>query len=889
MLSETMDSPSSYNDEHFIHDERQDGFWKTNAVNQVYGTKSNGLLSPFAASLLEKDILMNSHIRNGFAPQDSYLSRDQRANPSSKRFTSISEKGASMSLPRGFQHIIGSASYNTEGDKVNFTSAPYENGLFSSSLSELFSRKLRLSSTNALFGHSVGAAEPHEDEEPFECLKELEAQTIGDLLPDDDEELFSGVADGINRNARLINGDEIEEDLFCSVGGAVMVPVGCNILPMNIHLEHFLSVIDSNVELQSLFQQYGDIRTSILHKKPLQNRDLDIHFSIPKDTPEKDVNQGTLVVFNLDSSVSNDKLQQMFGVYGEIKIYEVPSTNSHKFIEFYDVRAAEAAFRALKKTDIGAKRIILEPSFLGSMYAFPSELDQENSSTYQQQSIPPSNFMTGLSGSISLEGMASNLDNGSVVDTRFSDGLPMSPYRENEFLDRISASVPNSLPSLLSVGSTGHIANSIEASNSLGQLKFDIQGTPSFHCHSFSDHHNGLANGPTNIGGRSPELLEKPFGRVNPSGHLIDLNANVFNTNGNGSPGQQHYLWGNTPRPQPQGIWQNSPSYVNGACSPLPQQMYTIARAPSHLSSGFLPISNHHVGSAPSINPSVLERRNVFAAKSPDPSVFNPGSLGSMRILGGSPHSMEFIPHNVFSCNGGSIDLPTPKNLQMHPQNQRCMMVPGRGQMVSMMSSYNSPSERTRTRRNEASSSQGDRKQFELDIDRIMRGEDKRTTLMIKNIPNKYTSKMLLAAIDEHHRGSYDFLYLPIDFKNKCNVGYAFINMTEPTLIVPFYQALNGRKWEKFNSEKVASLAYARIQGKVALISHFQNSSLMNEDKRCRPILFHTEGPNAGDQVPFPMGVKIRPRGGKNRSNTSEENNQENPPNSLIDEESSNE
>lgn len=43
-------------------------------------------------------------------------------------------------------------------------------------------------------------------------------------------------------------------------------------------------------------------------------------FPIYQDNPsEKDINQGTLVVFNLDSSVSNDELHHIFGVYGEVK------------------------------------------------------------------------------------------------------------------------------------------------------------------------------------------------------------------------------------------------------------------------------------------------------------------------------------------------------------------------------------------------------------------------------------------------------------------------------------------------------------------------------------------------------------------------------------------
>lgn len=35
-------------------------------------------------------------------------------------------------------------------------------------------------------------------------------------------------------------------------------------------------------------------------------------------------------------------------------------------------------------------------------------------------------------------------------------------------------------------------------------------------------------------------------------------------------------------------------------------------------------------------------------------------------------------------------------------------------------------------------------------------------------------------------------------------------------------------------------------------MQHFQNSSLLHEDKRCRPILFHTNGSLAGEVEQFP-------------------------------------
>lgn len=70
--------------------------------------------------------------------------------------------------------------------------------------------------------------------------------------------------------------------------------------------------------------------------------------------------------------------------------------------------------------------------------------------------------------------------------------------------------------------------------------------------------------------------------------------------------------------------------------------------------------------------------------------------------------------------------------------------------------------------------------QYNLELEKIALGQDQRTTCMIKNIPNKYTQQMLIDFLDESHRGRYDFIYLRMDFKNKCNVGYAFINFVSP-------------------------------------------------------------------------------------------------------------
>ncbi|ORY03700.1 hypothetical protein K493DRAFT_206720, partial [Basidiobolus meristosporus CBS 931.73] len=129
---------------------------------------------------------------------------------------------------------------------------------------------------------------------------------------------------------------------------------------------------------------------------------------------------------------------------------------------------------------------------------------------------------------------------------------------------------------------------------------------------------------------------------------------------------------------------------------------------------------------------------------------------------------------------------------------------------------------------------------------------DTRTTFMIRNIPNKYTQKMLLECIDETHKGEYDFVYLRMDFKNHCNVGYAFINFIDVSAVISFIEKRVGHKWGRFNSDKICHISYANIQGKSGLIEKFRNSSVMEKDPTYRPKIFYSSGPLKGLEEPFP-------------------------------------
>uniref|UniRef100_M8CJH9 Mei2-like C-terminal RNA recognition motif domain-containing protein n=1 Tax=Aegilops tauschii TaxID=37682 RepID=M8CJH9_AEGTA len=226
---------------------------------------------------------------------------------------------------------------------------------------------------------------------------------------------------------------------------------------------------------------------------------------------------------------------------------------------------------------------------------------------------------------------------------------------------------------------------------------------------------------------------------------------------------------------------------ARGPLSPgLPQ------RPPSHILENVPPMYHHHVGSALAINPSVWDRQNSYARDLIEAPSFLRGSVGNVGFpVSTQLHSVGL--NNIFSQTGGNrMDLAmSPAQIGTSSPQQRGLFH-GRSHMVPVPS-------------------------FDFPVFCGVK------TPRLFHF-NHLIGLMLLTAIDKNHKGTYSFIYLPIDFKN---------------------------------------------------------SSLMNEDKHCRPILFHSNGPNAGDQEPFPMGPNIRARSGRSCTSSGEGNHQDIPSPSL--------
>jgi hypothetical protein len=148
------------------------------------------------------------------------------------------------------------------------------------------------------------------------------------------------------------------------------------------------------------------------------------------------------------------------------------------------------------------------------------------------------------------------------------------------------------------------------------------------------------------------------------------------------------------------------------------------------------------------------------------------------------------------------------------------------------------------------------------------RAENQYTTVMLRNIPNKYTREMLVEQLDRNYRTKYDFLYLPIDFKNKCNVGYGFINFRTPAACEDFIKQFHGVDVRKclpgLKSNKVVEVTPARVQGLMENIRRLRNSPVMNQlldHPEWMPMVFTEHGGEEDFPKPDQPLPPVKPRG----------------------------
>lgn len=227
---------------------------------------------------------------------------------------------------------------------------------------------VRLTSSDAFVNQAVNTTQPNfVEDEVFASLEEIEAQTIGDLLPDDDDDLLSGAIHD-PRYVAQSNKADVEDDLFCSVGGMELESsdnFSCkkeydyggafsgggmglsNLLANNLpHGEQpsrtlFVRNIDSNMddmELRGFFEvfllDFGLVIISFL-----------IFFSSMPFCP-----------FLIGCILS-----AFFQRYGDIRTLYT-SSRCHGFImvSYYDIRAAESAARVLQTKSIRGQKLDIQ-------------------------------------------------------------------------------------------------------------------------------------------------------------------------------------------------------------------------------------------------------------------------------------------------------------------------------------------------------------------------------------------------------------------------------------------------------------------------------------------------------------------------------------------------
>jgi hypothetical protein len=130
---------------------------------------------------------------------------------------------------------------------------------------------------------------------------------------------------------------------------------------------------------------------------------------------------------------------------------------------------------------------------------------------------------------------------------------------------------------------------------------------------------------------------------------------------------------------------------------------------------------------------------------------------------------------------------------------------------------------------------------YDIEPEKIQRGLDHRTTVMVRNLTGQHARRDFLAFLEKvglHER--YTFFYMPCKEHRNVHAGFAFVNFQAPKDVHKLFLTVGTNIWRQSTSDpnaKVPAVSYARFQGHDELASHFSSSAVMHEqDPDKRPI-----------------------------------------------------
>ena len=123
------------------------------------------------------------------------------------------------------------------------------------------------------------------------------------------------------------------------------------------------------------------------------------------------------------------------------------------------------------------------------------------------------------------------------------------------------------------------------------------------------------------------------------------------------------------------------------------------------------------------------------------------------------------------------------------------------------------------------SSSKKAKKSLNIEPENIINGNDKRTTIILKNLPNDICKEDLKSVIEP--LGNINFIYIPLLIKNKNNLNLpcAYVNVINYKTILKIVDKFKEIKDSKklYNDKNLLNvdIFYSGTQGKHALINRF--------------------------------------------------------------------